>query len=187
MQCFSTPTRTHANRPPSRLTRLLSIALSAIVFLATSATPVHAWVDPTTAASSATRVTRPAEIPLRNWQPGHRGVDLAAEPGDTVYASGNGIVHFAGTVAGTPVVSLQHPEGFRTTYQPVRTALKKGAVVAEGDALGTLVYTSPGAPHRHDGLHWGALKAGPGGEKSYFDPLTLLDVPEIRLKPIGPQ
>lgn len=170
MHRLSTPTR-------SPITAILTTLLLLLI----TATPVLAWVDPTTTAPHATQVLRPAEIPLRNWQPGHRGVDLAAEPGARIFAAGGGTVHFAGTIAGIPVLSIHHPEGFRTTYQPVRTTLKKGDVVAEGDAVGTLAYTPPNAPNAHLGLHWGALR----GKDGYFDPLTLLDPPRIRLKPLN--
>ncbi len=53
-------------------------------------------------------VTRPFDPPEHNWLPGHRGVDLASHPGQTVLAAGDGIVVFAGTVAGKPVVSIDH-------------------------------------------------------------------------------
>ncbi|MCG7277686.1 M23 family metallopeptidase [Corynebacterium imitans] len=169
MQCLSTPTYSP-----------ITAALTALLLLLATATPALAWVDPTTTAPYASQVLAPAKIPLRNWQPGHRGLDLAAEPGDTIYAAGDGTVHFAGTVAGTPVLSIHHPEGFRTTYQPVRTTLKEGDEVTEGDAIGTLAFTPPNAPNAHVGLHWGALR----GKDGYFDPLTLLDPPQIRLKPL---
>ena len=53
-------------------------------------------------------VTRPFDPPPRPWLPGHRGVDLAAAPGALVLAAGPGVVAFAGSVAGTGVVSIDH-------------------------------------------------------------------------------
>lgn len=131
------------------------------------------WVDPASGQRSPSRVTRGFEQPEKEWSPGHRGVDVPLEPGAPVLAAGAGRVAFVGVVAGTPVVSVDHPEGFRTTYQPVHAAVSRGDVVAEGEVIGRL-------GHGHPGLHWGA-KTGPD---TYFDPLELLDAPVIRLKPL---
>ena len=168
MYRFTTP------RPP------LTALILATITLLISCPPALAWVDPTTGTAHASRVTRPADIPEKNWQPGHRGVDLAARPGDPVLAAGGGTVHYVGTIAGTPVVSIAHADGIRTTYQPVRTELRKGDPVGEGDIIGALAYSPANAPNRHDGLHWGAIV----GKERYIDPLSLLSAPLIRLKPV---
>ena len=145
-----------------------------------------AWVDPTTGKDYATRVTRPADIPKRNWLPGHRGVDLYLQPGAPVLAAEAGTVAFVGSVAGTPIVSVDHapsarfPEGIRTTYQPVRASVAVGDEVAEGQVIGVLARATSRFAGEHDGLHWGA-KTGPD---TYIDPLTLLEPPKIRLKPV---
>lgn len=155
----------------------LTCAAAIAVFAAPAAA---AWVDPSTGAAHPTRVTRRAEIPERNWQPGHRGVDLALRPGREVLAAGDGTVAFAGTVAGSPVVSIDHPGGLRTTYQPVHASVRVGDAVDEGEPIGTLARTGSFRAGEHDGLHWGA-RTGPD---TYIDPLTLLEPPRIRLKPL---
>lgn len=112
------------------------------------------------------------------WGSGHRGVDLALTAGSPVLAAGDGTVVFAGMVAGRPVVSIDHADGIRTTYEPVEAVVGAGETVARGQVIGTLV-----AGHRADGvdaLHWGA-RTGP---KTYVNPLRLLDPPVIRLKPV---
>ncbi|TNL99293.1 M23 family metallopeptidase [Corynebacterium tapiri] len=145
--------------------RIISvIALSALLC---------AYVDPTTGASEPGRVLKPASIPEKNWQRGHRGVDLALDQAGEVLAAGSGTVAFAGVVAGRPSISIDHPDGIRTTYTPVHARVKEGDSVSEGQVIGTLA-------HGHPGLHWGVLK----GKDHYIDPLSLLDVPEIRLKPV---
>src|SRR5947209_1444726 len=63
-------------------------------------------------------VVRAFAPPPRPWLPGHRGVDLGAAPGTIVRAAGAGTVSFAGRVAGRGVVSVAHPGGLRTTYEP---------------------------------------------------------------------
>lgn len=138
----------------------------------------HAWVDPTTGLPHASHVTRPAQIPERDWLPGHRGVDLALEPGDEVKAAGHGVVTFVGVIVGVPTVAIDHAGGIRTTYQPVTGAsISKGSEVREGQVIGRL-----GRNREHDGLHWGAKT----GLKSYVDPLTLLAPPVIHLKAVTP-
>lgn len=164
-------------------------ALSAGVVLSfclTTPTPASAWVNPTTGNDYATRVTRPADIPERNWLPGHRGVDLGLEPGAPVLAAERGTVAFVGSVADTPVVSVdhpptpQHPEGLRTTYQPVHANVSAGDEVSEGQVIGTLASPKSRFAREHVGLHWGART----GADAYIDPLTLLAPPKIRLKPV---
>ena len=112
------------------------------------------------------------------WGRGHRGVDLAAAEGTQIRSAAAGTVAFAGMVAGRPVVSVDHADGIRTTYEPVEPAVSTGDAVAAGQVIGTLL---PG--HRSDGvcaLHWGA-RTGP---KTYINPLRLLQPAVIRLKPL---
>lgn len=97
-------------------------------------------------------------------------------PGTPVRAAGSGQVVFAGVIAGTPTLSIEHSDGLRTTYQPIAPVVHKGQYVKEGSVIGTVATAAPS----HDGLHWG-VKTGP---KTYIDPLSLLDRPVIRLKPV---
>ena len=124
-------------------------------------------------------VTRPFEAPASPYGPGHRGVDLAAAPGAVVLAAGHGVVAFAGQVAGRPVVSIDHPGGLRTTYEPVDPSVGAGQVVARGSPIGTLGAGHAGCPAAAC-LHWG-LRRG----ETYLDPLLLLRPPRVRLLPPG--
>ena len=142
--------------------------------------PAWAWVDPAAGTPHPQEVARPASIPERNWKPGHRGVDLPLRIGAPVLAAGDGVIAFAGSVAGAPVVAVDHAGGIRTTYQPVRTNLPVGTSVREGESIGVLARSSTRFAGEHDGLHWGALT----GPDRYIDPLTLLEPPRIRLKPV---
>jgi len=103
-------------------------------------------------------VTRRFEPPPRPWLPGHRGVDLAARPGATVYAAGPGMVRFAGPVAGRGVVSIDHADGLRTTYEPVSPTVVAGQQVRAGDPIGSLDAGHPGCPVAAC-LHWGLRRA----------------------------
>ena len=112
------------------------------------------------------------------WGRGHRGVDLAAAEGTQIRSAAAGTVAFAGMVAGRPVVSVDHADGIRTTYEPVEPTVSAGDTVGAGQVIGTLL---PG--HRSDGvcaLHWGA-RTGP---QTYINPLRLLQPAVIRLKPV---
>lgn len=124
-------------------------------------------------------VVRPFDPPEHEWLPGHRGVDLAGREGQGIRAAGDGVVVFAGIVATKPVVSVNHPNGLRTTYEPVVGSVAPGSRVRAGDLIGTL---TPG----HTGcatpcLHWGVRR-----DRTYLDPLALMRTTPIRLKPLTP-
>jgi len=136
--------------------------------------PVGLWARPVEGA-----VTRPFDPPPDRYGSGHRGADLAGAPGSPVSAAGDGVVVFAGMVAGRPVVSVDHAGGLRTTYEPVDAAVGAGQPVARGTVLGMLVGGHAGCPVAAC-LHWG-LRRG----EVYLDPLSLLEPPEVRLLPMG--
>jgi len=127
-------------------------------------------------------VVRAYAAPSPNWQPGHRGVDLAGAAGQPVYAAAAGTVVFAGELAGRPLVSIAHPGGLRTSYEPVRAVVRPGQLVDPGAAIGTLQAGHPGcaAPAC---LHWGAMW-GPAARADYVDPVALVATTPIRLKPL---
>jgi len=180
-------------------TRLLRVLCAVVLLSAAALVPTASAVAETTGAprQAATqqanpvpredyrwpvpgfpRVARPFQPPETVYSTGHRGVDLAAPVAGPVLAAGAGTVTFAGVVADRGVVSVQHPDGLRTTYEPVEAQVAVGTVVAAGTVLGLL---SPG----HDGcpaaacLHWGVRR----GPDSYLDPLRLVGVWRVRLLP----
>src|SRR3954469_24827134 len=162
--------------------------LGAVLLLAAVLAPVPAAAEPGVPPAAATAlwsapvggelvVTRPFEPPANPYAAGHRGVDLAGPPGSPVLAAGDGLVAFAGMVAGRPVVSIDHADGLRTTYEPVHPSVGAGQAVARGSPIGTLAAGHTGCPSPAC-LHWG-LRRG----ETYLDPLTLLRPPEVRLLP----
>jgi murein DD-endopeptidase MepM/ murein hydrolase activator NlpD len=95
-----------------------------------------------------------------------------------VLAADQGVVIFAGLLAGRPVLSVDHDGGLRTTYEPVLPAVAAGDQVYRGQVIGTVVAGHPGCPVAAC-LHWGVRR---GDE--YVDPLALVMVAiEVRLKP----
>ncbi|MDY6998922.1 MAG: M23 family metallopeptidase [Actinomycetota bacterium] len=127
-------------------------------------------------------VLRVFDAPSPNWQPGHRGVDLAATAGQPVYAAAAGTVVFAGELAGRPLVSIAHPGGLRTSYEPVEPAVRRGQSIGAATVLGVVT-----AGHRGCAapacLHWGAMW-GPAARADYVDPVGLVATTPIRLKPV---
>jgi len=128
-------------------------------------------------------VTRGFDAPSPDWNPGHRGVDLPGTPGQPVYAAGDATVVFAGLLAGRPVVSLAHPGGLRTSYEPVRATVLVGQPVTAQAVIGELVTGHSGCPAAAC-LHWGAMW-GPASGAHYVDPLGLLKSTPLRLKPLN--
>ena len=105
-------------------------------------------------------VLTPFAPPANRYGAGHRGVDLAAQPGSTVTAAGTGRVVFAGGLAGRGVVSVEHSGGLRTTYEPVTASVAAGSTVAAGQPIGVL---EPGHARMRTGelLALGRPVAGP--------------------------
>ena len=123
-------------------------------------------------------VLREFQVGEFDWEPGHRGVDLAGQAGEQVRAPAPGTISWVGTIAGVPMLTVQHPDGLRTTYQPVQAALPVGAAVAAGDQIATLASGHCAAAAC---LHWG-LRAG----EQYLDPLAWVSGasrPQVRLRP----
>jgi murein DD-endopeptidase MepM/ murein hydrolase activator NlpD len=139
-------------------------------------------------------VVRPFLPPATPFGPGHRGVDLGGSVDEPVLAAGAGLVVFAGDLAGRPLVSVEHPGGLRTTYEPVRPAVAVGGQVARGDLIGWLRPGHQGCGGQAHGegpdvrpvgepvtatcLHWGARRGG-----DYLNPLRLVTTGHVRLLP----
>jgi murein DD-endopeptidase MepM/ murein hydrolase activator NlpD len=165
---------------PLRLFALVLVALSFLVPAfapGARAAPVSSGVYRWPLAQPVT-VTRRFEPPPDPYKAGHRGADLLGTAGAEVHSAGAGVVAFAGMVAGRPVVSVSHPGGLRTTYEPVDPSVRAGTVVAAGTPLGVLRAGHAGCPAPAC-LHWG-LRSG----EVYLDPLSLLHRGRVRLLPL---
>jgi murein DD-endopeptidase MepM/ murein hydrolase activator NlpD len=143
---------------------------------ASRAAPAGAWRAPVDAP-----VVRGFEPPRTRFGPGHLGIDYAVGPGSAVRAVGDGVVTFAGSVAGTRHVVVSHGD-LRTSLSFLATVtVRRGQRVAAGDVVGTSGGTGPG----HDGsvVHLGLRR----GER-YLDPAALFAPPDlaraVRLVPL---
>jgi murein DD-endopeptidase MepM/ murein hydrolase activator NlpD len=109
------------------------------------------------------------EAPAGPYGPGHRGIDIGGPFGSPVVAAQDGVVAFAGWVAGSLFLSIDHPDGIRTTYSWLSNAVvQKGDRVTKGQTVGRTGHGHPGeaAPHLHFGARVGDV---------YVDPLLLLE------------
>ena len=99
-------------------------------------------------------VVRAFQAPAFAYGPGHRGIDFAAPPGTPVRASGDGVVAFAGSVAGSLHVAVAHDGNLRTTYAFLAgISVRAGDRVARGQVVGAAGATGP--EHEAGGLHFG--------------------------------
>jgi murein DD-endopeptidase MepM/ murein hydrolase activator NlpD len=127
-------------------------------------------------------VTRRFDPPGSPYGSGHRGIDIAVPLGTEVLAAKEGVVAFAGPVAGGLYVSVDHPDGVRTTYSWLsEVSVRAGDEVERGDVLGRSGPGHPGVdpPHLHLGARLGSV---------YLDPMLLLErgslVGLVRLAPL---
>ncbi|MFI2752757.1 M23 family metallopeptidase [Cellulomonas sp. P22] len=113
-------------------------------------------------------VVRGFEAPPERWAAGHRGIDLAAQTGQEVLAPADGVVTFAGPVVDRDVLTILHPDGRRSSLEPVTSTLSPGDTVAQGQVVGHL----QGTVHhcvRASCVHWGVREGD-----VYVDPSGLL-------------
>ena len=124
-------------------------------------------------------IVRGFDPPATDWGAGHRGVDIASGGLVVVRSPGEGVVTFAGQVAGRGVVVVRHPSGLLSTLEPVIASVGSGDAVREGQPVGALdLVGSHCAPAAC--LHWGVRRDG-----EYIDPLDVLEGQgPIRLLPL---
>ena len=122
-------------------------------------------------------VLRLFDAPAQRWSSGHRGVDLAAAVGEAVRSPAAGVVSFSGTVVDRGVVTITHPDGLRSSLEPVVGAPVAGTTVDADDEVGTVQRSGHCA--REACVHWGVRRG-----QTYLDPLELLGVDPVVLLPV---
>lgn len=120
------------------------------------------------------------------YGPGHRGIDIAASPGESVRAPATGRVEFSGPVAGTNWVTLLVAPGVLVTLGPLLDPAVTAGQVRRRAPVGRVGpgHTLPPAGQAGSGgeatLHLGVRVNG-----VYVDPLPyLVDRPRPRLAPL---
>ncbi len=128
--------------------------------------PAWSWpLDP------VPHVLRRFEAPPGPYAAGHRGLDLRTAPAAEVLSVAPGEVTHAGVVAGRGTVTVAHPGGLSSTYEPVDERVAEGQSVDVGDVLGVVQPTGP------TGGHCGTLTCVHLGARrghAYLDPYPLL-------------
>lgn len=175
-----------------RLVRFLGVCCCALLLVGAVTPLAFAGQTPPWQAPVEGQLTvvRGFEKPAARWAAGHRGVDLALEAGGSVLAPYEGEVVFAGTVVDRQVLTLEHPDGRRSSFEPVSNPLPVGSRVQAGDAIAQL---DSNIQHCTSSfcLHWGVREPAPGSETAcrgldYTNPLLLLGLEEPSiLLPIG--
>lgn len=98
-------------------------------------TAAEPWLWPVPAPI---RVVSPFRAPPTPYAAGHRGIDVEASPGDPVVAPADGVVSFAGSVAGRGVLAIDHGDGVVSAIEPVDALVTAGTQVSAGDPVGTV-------------------------------------------------
>jgi murein DD-endopeptidase MepM/ murein hydrolase activator NlpD len=141
-----------------------------------SATPVAAVVAGAAGRVELARWTWPVgsvhdlgrsfQAPAGPYGAGHRGIDVAAQPGTAVRAPADGVVSFAGVVVDRPVLSIQHSDGLLSSIEPVTAQVAEGDRVSAGQVVGVV---ATGAHCSDRCVHFGVRRHG-----QYISPLLFL-------------
>ncbi|MCQ6269929.1 M23 family metallopeptidase [Pseudarthrobacter sp. R1] len=170
--------------PPALLAALLLLPASlaptgetlafAPVPMRTEAAPSWQWP-----LSPRPPVVRDFDPPPKPWLSGHRGVDLGtASDGAQVTSPAAGTVSFVGVVVDRPVITIDHGNGLRSSFEPVESSLAAGSAVGAGQAIGTVL---PGHCPAASCVHWGVRRG-----EDYVNPLQfVMDLRPSILLPLG--
>ncbi|MFW0110238.1 M23 family metallopeptidase [Rothia sp. P13129] len=136
----------------------------------TSSTSVHhrehQWVSP---VSEPLEVLRAFQKPQQRWAKGHRGVDIVAH--GSIRAPMSGKIIFSGKVVDRYVITIEHEDGYKSSFEPVTQAKETGETVSIGEVIAQVDETVQHCPQRC--IHWG-VRQNIAGEWEYINPLTLL-------------
>lgn len=124
-----------------------------------ASTPSRPWSWPV----SSRHITRAYVAPAHTYGPGHRGIDVAAEPNEPILAPAAGVVAFVGTVVDRGVLTIEHGEGVVSSWEPVTSDLVPGQHVSVGDPVALLASGGHAAS--------GSLHVGVRVDGDYVNPL----------------
>jgi murein DD-endopeptidase MepM/ murein hydrolase activator NlpD len=159
-------------KPPVLLAALLLLPASlapageTLAFgpVARATEPAPSWQWP---LSPRPPVLRDFDPPPKPWLSGHRGVDLgAASDGVQVASPAAGTVSFVGVVVDRPVITIDHGNGLRSSFEPVESSLAAGSPVGAGQAIGIAL---PGHCPAASCVHWGVRRG-----EDYVNPLQFV-------------
>ncbi len=96
-------------------------------------------------------IARPFVAPATPYAAGHRGLDILS-PDTGVSAPADGVVTFVGAVVDRGVLSIRHPGGLVSSYEPVSSPLSVGDAVSGGQPIATLEAGHCATPCLHFGV-----------------------------------
>lgn len=144
------------------LTRWLPPPLVTIVVLALALTVApRADAGGTWAWPLVGPVVREFDKPDNDYSEGHRGIDIGALRGREVRSPTDGVVWFAGRVAGKSVVSIDTADGSIVAMEPVEASVQRGDVVRRGDTIGIVSDTHDGMSAIHLGIRVDGVYVNP--------------------------
>jgi murein DD-endopeptidase MepM/ murein hydrolase activator NlpD len=175
-------------KPPALLAALLLLPASfapageklssgpAITSRETAVKAAPSWQWP---VSPRPPVLRDFDPPPKPWLSGHRGVDLGtASDGAAVTSPAAGTVSFTGVVVDRPVITIDHGNGLRSSFEPVEGTVAAGSAVGAGQVIGTAL---PGHCPAVSCVHWGVRRG-----EDYVNPLQfVMDLRPSILLPLG--
>lgn len=130
-------------------------------------------------------VVRKYQPPATKYGSGHRGVDIRFTANQLVPAMRPGRVSFVGQVAGVKLVSIAHPDGTTTTYQPVDPTVTLGQQLSQGQPIGHILsgHCESSTTDKPEAFSY-CLHLGYKNGETYLDPTVLLGkVGKVKLLP----
>lgn len=119
------------------IVRTVVFAVLCTVLLPVAPSPPAAAAPPCWHPPADAWVIDPFREPPCPWCAGNRGIDFGVAGTQRIRAVGGGVVTFAGSVAGTTYVVIEHPDGWKLTYgRLVRIDVGRGDHVASGATIG---------------------------------------------------
>lgn len=145
-----------------------SVALAASLPVSPAGAVTHHHERPVFRPPVDAPVTDPFRPPENPYGAGNRGIEYDTAPGDVVRAAAAGTVEFAGPVAGSLHVTVDHGGGLVSSYSYLRRiSVRVNTVVARGTVIGV-------AGER---LHFGVRSFG-----GYTDPDAFIGVRRVRVR-----
>lgn len=162
----------HSAARPTATALIRALCVVGVLLVATSAAPPAAAQSVFVAPVDGV-VTDTFRPPEHFAGPGNRGWEYRTTSGSTVRAAASGVVAFAGAIAGRLYVSIDHPDGLRTTYSGLASvAVERGQPLAAGGRIGTTGTT----------FHFGVRRG-----TEYLDPALFLGSPPVPGPPPRPR
>ncbi|MFW0185262.1 M23 family metallopeptidase [Rothia sp. CCM 9418] len=124
------------------------------------------WVSP---VPEPVEVLRAFQKPQHRWSKGHRGVDMAAD--GAIRAPRSGKIIFSGKVVDRYVITIEHDDGYKSSFEPVTNAKEAGQEVSLGEIIAQVDNTIHHCTKQC--IHWG-VRQKIAEEWEYINPLALL-------------